>query len=174
MRHRSQSGGPVEVGKAKAFSVPPVVKTIELPVSVEEAFEHYVAGLPHWFPLSKFFAGSAPPKDCFVEARVDGRLYERTADNQEIDWGRVTVWEPPHRFAYTWQVGASEEEAQLVELFFTATEGGSKVVLRHTGWEKLGDKALESRNRYDDGWEFVFGKCYREYVLERVRAADAL
>jgi uncharacterized protein YndB with AHSA1/START domain len=156
------------------FSVPPVVKTIELPVSVPEAFEHYVEGLPQWFPLTRFFAGNTPPKGCCVEARLNGRLFERTQDGQEIVWGRVTVWEPPHRFAYSWQVGTTEDKAQLIELNFVETASGSKVILRHTGWEKLGEKAADARNGYDGGWEFVLGKCYREYVLARAKYARTI
>lgn len=154
------------------FAVPPVVKTIEVPVGAAEAFEHYVRGLPHWFPLTKFFAGTTPPKDCCVEARLGGRLFERTEDGDEIVWGRVTAWEPPHRFAYTWQVGTTEEKAQLVELTFAETDGGSKVTLRHSGWEKLGEIAARAREGYDGGWEFVLGTCYRGYVLGKEKKGE--
>jgi uncharacterized protein YndB with AHSA1/START domain len=153
------------------FTVPPVVKTIELPVSSADAFEHYVRGLPQWFPLTKFFAGTAPPKDCCVEARLGGRLFERTKDGREIVWGRVTVWEPPHRFAYTWQVGTTEDKAQLIELTFVETAGGSRMILHHSGWEKLGEHAARAREGYEGGWEFVLGQCYRKYVLSKAKNA---
>jgi hypothetical protein len=57
----------------------------------------------------------------------------------------------------------------LVELNFVEMAGGSKVILRHTGWEKLGEKAARVRNEYDAGWEFVLGKCYREFVLAKAK-----
>ena len=153
--------------KVADFAVPPVVKTIDLPVRATEAFEHYVRGLPQWFPLGKFFMGEAPPKECCVEAQLGGRLFERTEDGRELVWGHITTWDPPHRLAYTWQVSTTFDNAQLIELTFVDTVGGSTLTLRHSGWEKLGEHAARAREGYEGGWEFVLGHCYREYVLAR-------
>ena len=147
------------------FTVPPVVKTIDLPVGATEAFKHYVQGLPQWFPLNKFFMGETPPKECCVETHLGGRLFERTNEGKELVWGHITVWEPPHRLAYTWQVGTAPEKAQLIEITFADTSEGSKLTLRHSGWEKLGEHGARAREGYDGGWEFVLGSCYRAYVL---------
>ena len=39
-----------------------------------------------------------------MESGVGGRIYERTPDGAEYDWGEVTTWSPPKRLAYLWHL----------------------------------------------------------------------
>ena len=43
-----------------------------------------------------------------LEPRLGGRIYERTSDGTEIDWGEITDWDPPRRLAYLWHIGGTE------------------------------------------------------------------
>ncbi len=43
---------------------------------------------------------SDPRITVFLERRVGGRIYERTPEGVEHEWGEVTVWDPPGHFAY--------------------------------------------------------------------------
>ncbi len=45
-----------------------------------------------------------------LQGDVGGRIYERTADGAEHDWGEVTVWQPPTRLAYLWHLGLDRAE----------------------------------------------------------------
>ena len=35
---------------------------------------------------------------------------------------------------------------------FLADDDGTRVVLTHHGWERLGERAVEARRSYADGW----------------------
>jgi hypothetical protein len=37
-----------------------------------------------------------------LQGGVGGRIYERTADGVEHEWGEVTAWQPPTRLSYLW------------------------------------------------------------------------
>lgn len=87
-------------------------------------------------------------------------LYERTPAGVEADWGRVTAWEPPERLAFTWHPGRDDDTATEVEVTFTAAADGTMVRLAHAGWEVLGDRAREVRERYVTGWAMVLGQRY--------------
>ena len=39
-------------------------------------------------------------------------------------------------------------------------DGGTRVELVHTGWERRGEQALEAMKGYDEGWEVVLGERY--------------
>jgi hypothetical protein len=51
-----------------------------------------------------------------------------------------------------------------VEIRFFPAPEGTRVVLTHSGWEKLGAKAQKARDGYNQGWETVFVSAYREYT----------
>ena len=50
------------------------------------------------------------------------------------------------------------------EIRFAAVASGTEVVLTHSGWEALGEKAEAERNGYDNGWETVFVAAFPGYV----------
>jgi uncharacterized protein YndB with AHSA1/START domain len=102
--------------------------------------------------------------DCAIEPRVGGRVFERSADGRETAWGTVRAYDPPHRLAFSWIVGLSVEQEQLVEIRFIAEELGTRVELTHSGWEKLGDTAVSRRERYDRGWGTIFQHAFVEYA----------
>ena len=70
----------------------------------------------------------------------------------------------PHRLAFSWIVGVTAEQEQLVEIRFTAEDRGTRVELTHSGWEKLGDAAANLRERYDQGWGTLVERFFAEYA----------
>ena len=82
-----------------------------------------------------------------IEPGVGGRIYERTPEGEEHDWGEVTGWEPPNRISYLWHLRQDRADATEVEITFTATEGdGTTVSIVHHGWERLGARGQERRD----------------------------
>lgn len=76
----------------------PGLPTVNLPVS--HAFDFFTGFMNRWWP-NEYYIGQADMVDTVLEPRVGGRWYERGADGSECDWGRVLVWEPPHRLVLT-------------------------------------------------------------------------
>ena len=72
----------------------PLTLSFDVACSVEHAFEVWTAGIGSWWPSDHTVTGRS---DLVVVLRggVGGRIYERTADGVEHDWGEVTVWKPP-------------------------------------------------------------------------------
>jgi len=56
-----------------------------------------------WWPATHHIA-KEPFTEIIVEPRAGGRWYERDAKGNDCDWGRVLVWEPPHKVVTTWQL----------------------------------------------------------------------
>ena len=56
------------------------------------------------------------------------------------------VWDPPDRIQYLWHLFLDRDEATDVTVTFTQIEGGSRVRLVQTGFERLGpEKGIEAR-----------------------------
>ncbi len=91
-------------------------------------------------------------------------LFERTPTGEEHVWGSVLVWQPPTRVAFSFHPGRDDKEAQTVEVSFSATPEGTRVILTHGGWEKLSANARQARDSYDQGWQPVFVTGFRKYI----------
>lgn len=142
----------------------PLTKKVEVGRPVVEAFNIFTAGMADWWPLRKHSISRDTAVSCGIEPRAGGELYETDADGKRHRWGLVKVWEPPDRLVFTWHPGRDQDSAQEVEVSFRPTADGTIVVLEHRAWYKLGDKADEIRKGYDQGWDFVLGKCFAESV----------
>jgi uncharacterized protein YndB with AHSA1/START domain len=131
---------------------------LELSFSVdcprERAFELWAEHTSMWRP--KGHSVSADPGLVVTfEPRPGGRIYERTADGVEHDWGEVLDWEPPHRLRYLWHLRFDRSDATEVDVTFTAAGDGTEVAIGHSGWERLGAAAEQRRKRNRRGWSGV-------------------
>jgi uncharacterized protein YndB with AHSA1/START domain len=145
------------------FPVLPVIKTVTVRAASARAFALFADDLARWWPLAQFHTGP-DPVECTIEPRVGGRVYERAADGRETPWGTVLAYEPPHRLAFSWILGLSAEQEQLIEIRFMAEDRGTRVELTHSGWEKLGEAAASLRERYERGWATILARSFVDYA----------
>ena len=129
----------------------PLRISVELRCSAEYAFATWTERLGLWWPRGH--SVSADPAALVLEPRLGGRIYERTADGGEIEWGEVTAWEPPRRFSYLWHIRRDRSDATDVTLTFVDLgQGASRLDIVHDGWERLGADARRWRDANAGGW----------------------
>lgn len=138
----------------------PLRKSVTVGKPVEQAFNLFTAGLARWWPLGRYSVSQERAITCVMEPRVDGSLYELRDDGERFLWGRVLVWDPPHRVVFSWHPGRDAETAQEVEIRFSAQGHSTRVDLEHRDWAKLGDRARETREGYERGWDVVLGQHF--------------
>ena len=96
-----------------------------------------------------------------------GRIFERTPDGTELDWGAITLWSPPTRVGYLWHIQRDRRDATDVELTFVDVGNGrTRLDIVHAGWERLGAEALAWRDANTDGWDSLIPR-YVEAAEER-------
>jgi uncharacterized protein YndB with AHSA1/START domain len=120
----------------------------------ERAFAVWAERTSLWWPHGHSVSGE-PGLTVTFEPHAGGRIYERTPQGAEHDWGEVLVWEPPHRLAYLWHLRFDRADATEVEVRFAAAGDGTAVSIVHRGWERLGAKGPERRERNRKGWAGV-------------------
>jgi uncharacterized protein YndB with AHSA1/START domain len=123
--------------------------TVDCPAA--HAFTVWTARISAWWPADHTVSG-VTGLDIVLEPGVGGRIFERTRDGAEHDWGEVTVWEPPHRLGYLWHLRRDRADATEVEITFTERDGGTLVVVEHRGWERLGALGPDWREANKGGW----------------------
>jgi hypothetical protein len=142
-------------------AIEPVHKTLVVNVGPERAFEVFTREIGTWWPLGTHSIGETEIVEVVFEERVGGRVFERHTDGTEADWGTVLSWDPPVSFSMTWSPGSDPAKATELSVRFAAESEGTRVDLEHRGWEILAERAHQSRNSYDGGWETVLGHYTR-------------
>ncbi len=144
------------------FEVPPVEKSVVVRCNAQRAFDAFTVDIDRWWPKETHSVGKA--QSCGIEPFVGGRAFEIAQDGARNNWGRVTAWNPPHGFTFTWHPGRDEIPGHEVELRFKPEGAGTRVTLIHRGWEKLAPEKQSQRESYDQGWGSVFGEKFKNYA----------
>lgn len=142
-------------------TIEPVRSSVLVRRPVAEVFRVFTEEMSTWWPLERYsvaadtHGGRVTAERVVFEARPGGRIYERMSDGTEADWGRVVVWEPPHRVVFTWKPNLMPGPFTEVEVSFRADGDRTRVELEHRGWEQFGTAAIERRRPYEAGWTGV-------------------
>jgi len=142
----------------------PIVKTIVVPCTQQQAFELFVNQVSNWWPLDKNSVSAmngAVAKQVVIEPELGGKVYEIGHDDSRHEWGSVTNYVPHSQLTLDWHIGLPAKNASEVSVRFISVEDNkTQVELTHSRWEAFGDKAESMRNGYDQGWVGVFEKAY--------------
>jgi Activator of Hsp90 ATPase homolog 1-like protein len=130
----------------------PLRFTLDVACPAAHAFDVWTSGIGTWWPADHTVTGE-PGLDVVLERRVGGRIFERTPDGAEHEWGEVTVWDPPSRLEYLWFLRADRADATDVTICFEAAgDLRTRVEITHSGWERLGTRGGAWRDRNHQGW----------------------
>jgi hypothetical protein len=130
----------------------PLKFSFDVDCSAEHAFSVWTSRIDTWWPSDHTVSGKA--ELVVLQSGVGGRIFERTSDGVEHDWGEVTLWNPPTQLAYLWHLGADRMAATEVEVRFVAQgTATTRIEIEHRGWEQLGEAADQWRDRNRVGWD---------------------
>lgn len=135
-----------------------VNKSITVNASPALAFEVFTTDYDTWWPRTHHI-GKSPMTKASIECRQGGRYFSEHEDGTQCDWGKVLVWEPPHRIVLAWQIthewgyNPDPSQASEVEVRFTEIEAGvTRVDLEHRYFERMGPNGASMRISVDSGW----------------------
>jgi len=135
------------------MSVEPLVVRFDVGASPARAFELWTERTATWWPRAHTVSGD--PAAIVFEPHAQGRIVERGPDGREHVWGTVLEWEPPRRLRYLWHLFFDPSQATEVDVTFTAAQAGTTVMLRQTGWGRLGDAGPPRRERTGQVWSTI-------------------
>jgi uncharacterized protein YndB with AHSA1/START domain len=119
-------------------------------VPPHEAFALFTGHIDAWWKRgARFRHAGARSGLIHLEPRAGGRLFEsfesRESSGPErvvervVEVGRVLVWDPPVRLAFSWRNEAfTPQQTTTVEVSFEAAAGqGTQVTVVHHGWDGI-------------------------------------
>ena len=142
--------------------IPPITGSITVGVPIERAFEVFTGSVDTWWP-HQYHIGQADVAEVVLEPHEGGRWYERGVDDSECDWGRVLVWEPPHRVVFTWQINGrwqfdpDPDHASEIDARFSAAGPAQTLVeVEHRLFERLvGGQDIRAAIEGGGGWALL-------------------
>ena len=142
----------------------PIQKSIDVPLSPNEAFKLFTEEIANWWP-SETFSVSAErgkkPRDITFGTHKGDQIIEVTEQGEQHVWGTIEAYDPGVFLSFSWHPGKGEDQATFVKLAFEEKGSGTNVALTHGGFEVLGDLADAVSNSYLQGWDLVLG-CYQQ------------
>ncbi len=150
----------------------PILRSVTVSVDQHRAFSVFTDELGAWWPTQSH--GIFGPA-CGRVAFEHGLLIERATDGEQVVWGEVLAWEPPHRLCFTWHPGRAADDASEVEVRFVDTGSATRVEIEHRGWERFGAQATARRRGYigPGTWGAVL-EHYADVTEPTTDAADLL
>ena len=139
----------------KTPELPPIVRTIKVSWSPDEAFRRFTADFARWWPARTHSIGGAEVERIVFECKVGGLIFEQHKSGRRFQWGEVRAWDPPRRVGFTWHPSRDKSTAQDVQLTFHPKGTGTRLELVSSGWERWGKGAPTARRGYDLGWNGV-------------------
>ena len=125
----------------------------EVSCPARHAFTTWTTRIGTWWPTDHSVSGAAGLA-VVLEERIGGRIYERTPEGIEHEWGAVTMWSPPSALGYSWHLGREPDEATDVKVRFIALDHGrTRVEIEQSGWDRLGSSADVWMDRNRRGWD---------------------
>ena len=132
--------------------IEPLQFSMDVGVPAERAFAIWTEKFASWWPLDHPVTAERG-LTIVLEPRLGGRLYERTSDGAVHEWGEITDWDPPRGFSYLWHLRQDRSDATDVHLsFIPIGESSTRVEVLHSGWDRLGARAENLRDRNTGGW----------------------
>lgn len=144
--------------------IEPLRMSFTVDCSAEHAFATWTERPTAWWPPEHTMSHERGAEIVF-EPRRGGRVYERTHDGREFEWGEVVEWDPPRRLRYLWRIATTPDNATDVEILFRqVSESETRIEIEHGGWERLGGFGPDWRNVNTGGWDGVL-PAYRAAIL---------
>ena len=131
--------------------IEPLRLVFRVECSAEHAFSTWTERMATWWPADHTASGESN-LHVVLEGHIGGRIFERTRDGTEHDWGEVLAWEPPHRLIYSWHLRRDRADATEVEIRFVPDGKATKVEIEHRGWKRLGADGAVWRDQNLGGW----------------------
>ena len=123
------------------MTVASVRRTVHVPVDPATAFRLFTDDIGTWWrPGAHSLADPARAVGMVIEPGAGGRWLEvwDASTGEGYEHGRVLVWEPGRRLVIAYRHEAlPPEPATEIEVAFEPTDGGTRVVLEHRGWDRL-------------------------------------
>ncbi len=127
-------------------------KTVDVPLTVAEAFALFTKGLASWWPKGG--------PQLRMDPKKGGKITEVDKDGKPIIRGEIIAFDLDGYLAFSWHPADFPEAATIVTVAFSATADGCRVELTHGSDAILGPLADAVSTSTLRGFDLVLGSFH--------------
>ncbi len=136
--------------------------SIMVQAPIERAFEVFTEQMSGWWDPDHHLVDGF--QEMTVELHEGGRITDHGRDGATCSWARVLAYEPPTRFAFSWEINprweieTDPQRASEVEVRFTSeAPDRTRVELEHKHLDRHGEgwEAMRDAVGSPDGWDLT-------------------
>lgn len=151
-----------------------IKKELKVNAELEKAFYTFVKDFSKWYPVEYTWSQNVL-EDIVIEGKEGGKCYETGPFKFRLDWGRVLIYEPPNRIAFTWQISFDRvpepnpvKSSEVDIKFFEENEYLTRIKFEHRNFIHHGDDAEKYRKAMDspEGWDYILQR-YEEFLTKQ-------
>jgi hypothetical protein len=152
-----------------------VIVSLRVKATPLEAFDVFTQEIGAWWKPNGLFQ-LTPRGDGVLrfEPGEGGRLVTDLQNGKTFEIGRISVWAPGERLAFTWrQATFMPEQVTHVEVRFEAVGDETRVTVEHRGWDAIPQEHV-ARHGFPLGvFQMRQGEHWRALLSEMARALEA-
>jgi uncharacterized protein YndB with AHSA1/START domain len=116
-----------------------VLVAIRVDADPARAFDVFTQEIAAWWrPSGLFQITPRGDGELRFEGGEGGRLVTRLPNGREFEIGRILIWAPPDRLAFSWrQATFTRDQETRVEVRFEPVGGQTRVTVEHRGWAEI-------------------------------------
>ena len=156
-----------------------VLVSLRVSATPERAFGVFVDDIGAWWRPNGLFRFTAlSPGVLAFEPRLGGRFTETSGTGEVFEIGRITVWEPGLRVAFTWrQASFTPEQVTRVEVRFEPVGDETRVTVEHFGWDTVPQEHVARHGfpdaiflrRHAEWWQSLLAAMARSVSMTGLR-----
>ena len=160
-----------------------VLVSLRVSATPERAFGVFVDDIGAWWRPNGLFRFTAlSPGVLAFEPRLGGRFTETSGTGEVFEIGRITVWEPGLRVAFTWrQANFTPEQVTQVEVRFEPVGDETRVTVEHFGWDTVPQEHVARHGfpdaiflrRHAEWWQSLLAAMARSVSMTGLRRVPA-
>ena len=116
-----------------------VIVSLRVSATPQEAFDVFTQEIGAWWKPNGLFQ-ITPRGDGVLrfEPGEGGRLATDLPNGKSFEIGRISVWTPGERLAFTWRQGAfAADQTTYVDVRFEPVGDETRVTVEHRGWDAI-------------------------------------
>ncbi len=141
-------------------------KTALLECAVDRAFVLFTERASEWWPESR--RHTRDPRSV-IRMLPEGRFWEEAATGEQVDLGRVRLWEPPVRVVLDFYVGTDVAHPTEVTVTFTPEGSRTRVKVDHGPLPASTDLYERRAPAYEKSWDALLSALERSAQQPNLR-----